>query len=139
MFTRLCILGATLCLSACAVSYETGTKRSIGPLADSKNTVGKLERVTFVGNQYTSRYLAEQYTIYRCAEVAKERGKPYFILYDSLTNAAQNISSLYPKQGTVIRQPQITAYVLLLGSPQPGSQETKTVLAGLQPLIDENK
>ncbi len=136
MFSRLCLLAACLCLSACAESYQNGTKRPIGARADNKNGVGKLERVTFVGNKYTSRALAEQYAIYRCAELAQENGKPYFVMYDSLTSAARNIPSLHPQNGTIMNSPHVSAYVLLLESPHQGALETKAVLAELQPVID---
>lgn len=136
MFFRLCLLAACLCLAACAESYSNGTKRPIGARADNKYGVGKLELVTFVGNEYTPRALAEQYAIYRCAELAQEKGKPYFVMYNSLTSAARNIPSPRPQSGTIMKSPYITAYVLLLESPRQGAQETKAVLAELQPVID---
>lgn len=134
MFYRLCFLAACFCLSACAESYKNGTIRPIGARAD--NEVGKLERVTFTGNDYTSRALAEQYTIYRCAELAQEKGKPYFVMYDSLTSAARDIPSSRPQRGTIKKAPYVTAYILLLEFPRQGALEAKAVLAELQPVID---
>lgn len=51
---------------------------------------GKLTTVGFSGNGYTSKDLTKTYVLRRCAELAKEANKAYFVIYDSPADAVAN-------------------------------------------------
>jgi len=138
MIQRISGLLACLALAACATPYQSGSGSLTGGHAEVHGP-GKMELVEFSGNGYTSMELAAQYVTYRCAEVAKAKGKPYFIMYDTLINAARDVPSYRPLVGSIQNKPSATTFVLLLDAPRRGAQETSTVLTDLQPVIDSGK
>ena len=73
-------LAAVALLSACttATPYQPANKRGEG-YADQKLENGKY-RVTFEGNSITDRAIAENYVLYRAAEIALANGDDHFIL-----------------------------------------------------------
>lgn len=127
---------ATLTLTACATQYQSsgltgGHFETKGP--------GKLEKVTFSANGYTSAELTKKYELYRCAEVAKANNKPFFIMYESLIGAARNIPADSPRIGLVQNKPVATAFILLLDGPQQGALETKAILEDLHDVVTAGK
>ena len=138
MFYRLATLAACFSLTACATSYQSAAGSLTGGHNERKGP-GNLELVEFYGNGYTSLALAEQYTTYRCAEVAQAKGKPYFIMYDTLNNAARDIPSFRPLVGSIQNKPHAVSFVLLLDAPRRGALETKTVLADLKQVIETSQ
>lgn len=138
MYSRLTVVVASLCLAGCATSYQSAGSSITGGHAN-KQGPGKLEVVEFYGNGFTSLALAEQYATYRCAEIAHAKGKPYFIIYDTLSNAARDLPSFRPLVGSIQNKPHVTSFVLLLDAPRRGAQETKAVLAELRQVIESGK
>lgn len=126
------LLAAALALSGCATQYQStgltgGHLDHPGP--------GKLYTVVFAANGYTSAGLAEKYALYRCAEVAQSLGKPFFVMYDSLTSAALERPSSTPSIGIVLGKPTATAFILPLDTPRPGVHDTRATLDDLRTVI----
>lgn len=126
------LLAACLVLPGCATQYQssglTGGHRDMaGP--------GKLELVQFAANGYTSAELAQKYAMYRSAEVAKAKGKSFFIMYSSLLHATHGRPTSIPQVGIMDGKPIATAFLLLLDAPQPGAHETQAVLDDLREVI----
>jgi hypothetical protein len=121
-------------LAGCATRYQSagftgGHAQMAGP--------GKLEKVSFYGNGYTSTEKVQKFALYRCAEVAQSQGKANFILYDSLFNAARDRSSGLPRVGFAGTKPVAFAFMLTLDAPRYGSLETQTVLKELESFVKE--
>ncbi|HXD38816.1 MAG TPA: hypothetical protein VN624_19335, partial [Rhodanobacter sp.] len=51
---------------------------------------GELLKVGFGGNGYIDRDTTHAYLMYRCAELARQRHKPYFRMYESLPDAIRD-------------------------------------------------
>lgn len=79
-------LVATALLAACSTStpYQPANKRGEG-FVDQKLETGKY-RVVFEGNSQTDRAVAENYVLYRAAEVALANGDDYFILVNQVAD-----------------------------------------------------
>lgn len=112
-------------LAGCATSYQDagltgGHFEKKGP--------GQLEVVYFSANGYSDSQVVMIYAIYRCAEVARKKHKPYFVIYDSLSDAARDRVSQNPVMGWVQNKPVATAYVLFLDQSRHGAQDTQEVL-----------
>lgn len=132
---RLILLASTLALSACATSYTSnglfgGYRDYAGP--------GKLEKVDFHGNGFISADQVQKFALYRCAEIAKQKNKPFFLIYDNLFSAARGMPSELPVVGSVGSKPNASAFVLVLDGPRAGAFETDKVLQDLQPLVKPN-
>lgn len=122
-------------LSGCATQYggsglTGGHTERAGP--------GKLQKVDFHGNGFISADLVQKYALYRCAELAKQKGKPHFVIYESLFAAALDRPSATPRVGTLGNKPSATAFMLLLDAPRAGSKETQAVMDEIEPVIKAN-
>ena len=95
----------------------------------------RLVKVNFFGNGYIAADRVQTFALYRCAEMAREAKKPYFILYDSLTAAARDVPSSQPRVGTLGGKPVAFALVKLEDGPRRGAQEVSAVLAALAPQV----
>ena len=129
-------VAAALLMSGCATQYQSvgltgGHFEAKGP--------GKLEFVTFSANGYTSAALAQNYALYRCAEVAQAHNKPFFLMYDSLANAARERPGSMPRVGQALNKPVATAFILLLDAPRPGVHDTRATLDDLRDVIATGK
>lgn len=130
------ILGATalaLLASGCATQYQSMGFTGGHATAQAP---GKLKRVVFSGNGYTTADLTQTYATYRCAEVAQASNKPYFIMYESLFAAAADRPSSTPRVGLVQNKPSSTVFMLMLDIPRPGRLETAAVLRELGPIVN---
>jgi len=129
---RFLLLAAVL-LSGCATPYQSvgltgGHLEQKGP--------GNLQMVAFSANGFTSAELAQKYALYRCAELAKGKNKPFFMMYNSLIGAATNRPSDTPRVGKALNKPIATAFVLLLDGPRPGAHNTDDVMSDLRSVIE---
>jgi hypothetical protein len=123
-------------LTGCATGYQGsgftgGHFQSPGP--------GQMEKVSFSGNGYIDSHTVQQYALYRCAEVAKEKNSPYFVIYDSLSAAAADKPSEQPSVGTIGNKPIAYAYLLPLKATRGGAKETDKVLKDLEPIIKKDQ
>ena len=72
-----CLLFITIMMSGCATGYH---KRGLaGGYTDSK-LQDNIFKVRFNGNGYCGSDRAEDFTLLRCAEVARENGYKYFVI-----------------------------------------------------------
>jgi hypothetical protein len=123
---------ALLCivLSACATGYHPangifgytgGYWEGAGP--------GKLTRIGFSANGFSKRATVGTYLLYRCAEVAQQRGKPYFSMYESVQRAIVDEPETAATYTSVTYgKPQATAYVLFHDAQVAGALSTQDVL-----------
>lgn len=120
-------------LAGCATPYASSGYTggySESPVND------RLVKVTFSGNGYIDSDRVQAFALYRCAEVAREAKKPYFLLYDSLLAAARGVPSRQPRVGTLGNKPMAFAFVSLEDQYQPGAIEVQEILTTLGPDID---
>lgn len=122
-------LTLALQLVGCATTY--GSSGFAGGYFE-KRLNDHLVKVSFAGNGYISEDAVQMYALYRCAEVTKEAGKEYFLLYDSLFAAALNRPSKQPKVGAMGAKPLAEAFVSFLDAPRAGAFEASAVLAELK-------
>ena len=130
------VLLVTLALGGCA-TQELGP----GVTGERIEQVGSgpLHLVTFVGDSHTTPEFARNYVLYRSAELAQSHNKPFFILYDSLSNAANDRPIARPVTGIVYGSPTVRAFVLLLDAQRPGARWTSAVLADLKKTVVSGK
>lgn len=128
---------AAVLLAGCATTYQSAGLT--GGHLDRKVPGGKLEQVFFSANGYTSADLARKYGLYRCAELAQSRNKPYFLLYESLTDAARNRPVPMPLVGSADNKPTASAFIRLLDTHEPGARDTRVVLEDLRTLVETGK
>jgi hypothetical protein len=112
-------------LGGCATQYQSigitgGHQDSIGP--------GHLERIDFSGNGYSEPGKMKVFALYRAAEAAQAKKKPFFVLYDSLLSAAQNRPSEMPRVGTLGGKPWAYAFVKFQDQKVAGANDTAEVL-----------
>lgn len=127
------LAGASLLAGGCATKY--GGPTYAGGFADTPVNE-RLVRVSFTGNGYATQEKIQTYALYRCAEVARDAKKPYFVLYESLTAAARDLPSSQPRVGTLGGKPGALAFIVLHDEPRRGAQEATEVLARLRPEIE---
>jgi hypothetical protein len=130
------LLMAALALGGCATPYGTPS------LAGGYNEypVNKqLMKVNFFGNGYISSAKVQTYTLYRCAELARDAKKPHFVIYDSLGAAARDRAAEQPRVGALGGKPLGFAFLRMLDEPRDGSMATQEVLARLGPEVRNTK
>ncbi|MFZ6734950.1 CC0125/CC1285 family lipoprotein [Undibacterium sp. Ji42W] len=130
---KLCfLLASSILLSACATSYQSsgitgGYYQIPGP--------GKLDKVIFSGNGFIKPDSVQDYALYRAAEIAKSKNKPYFILYRTLVHAAKDVPAYSPLVGWMDGKPVAYSFVLYLDEFQTGAFTTATVLTDLAKVV----
>jgi hypothetical protein len=115
-------------LGGCATGYQShgfsgGYNEISGP--------GRLEQIVFSGNGFANAKTIQQYALYRCAEVAKEKNKRYFMIFDSLVAASVGKTVAIPPIVVPGSKPVAAAFVLFLDSPRPNAIETEKTLHDL--------
>jgi hypothetical protein len=127
------VLAAASALAGCATPYaSSGVTGGYG----ETHVTDRMVEVTFTGNGYTDADRIQTFALYRCAEIARKAGKPWFTLYDSLSAAARNRPARLPRVGTLGGKPAAVAFVLLHEQAQPGAQDAQEILARLGPSVD---
>lgn len=111
--------GTTLLCVGCASTTELSTDSGIGKLyyVASKSPGDKLTHAIYAD------------TMLRAARIAQAHGKAYFLMYDSLDNAAQNVAAQMPRAGVLNGQVVVSAFVLPLDQPVPEARTTAAALA----------
>lgn len=128
MSLRLCsILAICFSISGCATTYGTG-KIGLTGGAMATTATPRLQKVIFYGNGFTSPDIAQKYALFRAAEYARDQGKPWFLMYATLTDAALDRTTLLPNLGSVDNKPAAFAYVRLLDQEQPNATRTDDIL-----------
>jgi hypothetical protein len=122
-------------MAGCATPYQdVGGFSLTGGFYETPGA-GKMEKITFGGNGYIAPKTVEQYTLYRCAEVARSKNKNHFLIYGTLVDAARKMPADMPTIGMVGGKPTGFAFVLFLDAPEPGSKETEKVLLELAAVV----
>jgi len=119
-------------LSGCATQYQS--RGFTGGHTDQQGP-GKLYKIVFAGNGFTSDDIAQKYVLYRSAEIAQSLNKPFFIMYHSLTNAALGQPSNAPSIGIVLNRPTAIAFILPLDVSRAAAHDTKATLHNLRDVI----
>lgn len=119
-------------MAGCSTSYQSEAFGLTGGYTDVVGP-GRLHYVTFLGNGFTQPHVSQGYALYRAAEIAQLRGKPYFLMYDSLHGAANNIPTTVPRVGTMINWSTASAFILPLDNPHPQALETRATLTRFNP------
>jgi hypothetical protein len=139
MVKRILFLAFVLVLEGCAgTAYQSSAYSYTGGY-DQVSGYGRLEKIMFFGNGYTDAKKAQQYALYRCAEVAKDKKKPYFMMYENLTAASLGKSTGLPAVSSVDNKPTAYSFVLLLDEARPGALETEKTLSELSSLVKESQ
>jgi hypothetical protein len=97
-------------LLGCATRYHSGQYFVTGYA--SEEAPGKLLKVVFSANEFTSKQKVEMFTLFRIAQLGKQLNKPYFSMYTTLTDAAENKKTSHPIFKTIFNQYHGYAYVL---------------------------
>lgn len=121
----------SLALSGCATGYQPlgssgGYSEHPGP--------GEMQLVIFQGNSHIDPRRVEVYVTFRCAELAKQSGHPYFTMYDTLLAAAHDKPGK-PVARVNLTQPTASVFLLFHAEPAPGALSTDEVIARLGPEI----
>lgn len=124
------LLMSCLLLTGCATTYQSGNFSFTGGYFDSPVN-DKLEKVVFAANGFTSVETTVKYTLFHCAEIAQEKEKPYFLVYNSLRQAAFGAPSQNPATGVVGGKPASYAYLFLSDVESPGAHKTSDIIAEL--------
>lgn len=119
-------------LAGCATQY--GGMGFTGGHAEQAGP-GKLQKVDFHGNGFIAADTVQKYALYRCAELAKQKGKQHFVIYESLHTAAADRPASLPRVGSLGNKPSASAFMLLMDAPRTGSKQTQAVLDEIEPLI----
>lgn len=80
----LSMLAVCLLLSGCATKYQPLTATSFTGGHKVTNLEGNIYRVVFSANGYSSRETAQTYWLYRCAELALEKGYDGFEILSNI-------------------------------------------------------
>lgn len=132
-------LALGIIVAGCSTGYRAA---STGPFGDTSTGYeeeagpGGLIKVTYRGQNRMLMYQVQDYTLYRCAEIAQLQGSPYFVLYQTLPAALENRSSTEVRPTTLLGIPHAEVYIGLRKTAAPGLLSTADVLARLKPTID---
>jgi hypothetical protein len=134
---RFCAPWALVLLTGCATGYHDLTNPLLGLTGGywEQNGPGELIKVGFAGNGFISREKVGTYLLYRCAEIAKREGKPYFALYQNLPSAVLDRRSSEKAVTTITGKASDYAYILLFDTNASGLLVTSEVIARLEPEV----
>ena len=139
---RLAVVGAgSLVVSACNIQqkvpeyqgYGSGAGFVVepGPAGTDIVRVGML-----LGRDNKSK--AQDFVLYRCAEIAKAKGMPSFVIYDTLVAVTLDKPNDMPRVGYMVDGLTFgTAFVLPVAGPRPGAKDTAAILRDLAPIANE--
>ena len=125
-------LAACVGIAGCATPYSSS---GLTGGYSQQRVNERIVKVNFFGNGYIAADRVQTFALYRCAEMAREAKKPYFVLYDSLLAAARDVPASQPRVGTLGGKPMAFALVKLEDGPRPGAQEVSAILAELAPQV----
>lgn len=118
-------LALAVVLAGCATGY--GKSNLFGGYWN-KEGPGELVEVGFNGNGYTDVQKVNLYLLYRSAELAHTRGKPYFSIYKSIGEAIADLPMTEASASSLGGKPFGKVYMLLHADPAPGALNAQEVL-----------
>jgi len=119
---------APIALLGCATAYRNEAGSSITGGGFREEGPGKLVKVGFSGNSFIDGRTTDQYALFRAAEYAQASGKPYFVVYKSMRDAAKDRRASEANVGFVGGKPQAFVWVRLLDEDASQAMETAAVL-----------
>jgi hypothetical protein len=131
------LITALALLAGCATGYQDASNPLTGWTGGywEEKGPGELVKVGFGGNGYIAREKVGTYLLYRCAEIARREGKPYFALYQDLPAAVMDRRAPEKSVGTITGKPSAYTYILFFDAPAPGLLSTSELLARLEPEV----
>lgn len=130
-------MALALLISGCATGYHSVR----GPITGwtggywDEPGPGELLKVGFDGNGYIDRDTITAYLMYHSAELAQQRHKPYFRMFESLPDAIRGITNDELAFGRVGGKLDDWVYLLFDDQKVPGDQETAKVLETYRPKV----
>lgn len=116
-------------LSSCSTQYQDGSNPfHLTGGYESKKGIGNLEKILFHGNGFTSVEQANQFAMRRAAEIGKQRNKPYFALYQTLTRAAVDVKSNEPLTELIFSKPTSYFFVMYHSYKEDGDLNVEKIL-----------
>jgi hypothetical protein len=121
----LALLTAATLLCACSTGYH-----SVGFTGGywEKDGPGELIEVGFSANGFSDTATVGVYLMRRCGEVAQERGKPYFTIYNAVFEAIAERPSDDSFVSSVTGRPNGKVFMLLHDQKVPGAFRADEVL-----------
>lgn len=119
------LLGSALLLGGCATPYA---KNSLFGGYWDKAGPGELIEVGFNGNGYIRSDRVQVYLLYRSAEIAKSRGKPFLSVYPSIAAAIQDKPVTEASASSLAGKPFGKVFVLLHDNEVDGALQSEEVL-----------
>ena len=138
------VLAAVLALAigACSTTYQEARKVPMlwhGSGYHEEAAPGGLIKVAFRGDRDILMFKVAEYTLYRCAEIAKRERSPYFALYQTVSDAVQDHRTSAVHATTLNGLPVADVYIRLHQAAEPGLLSTAEVLSRLSPSIGAGK
>lgn len=127
-YKKIAVIALTMLMGGCATAYQKNNAWSLTGGFSESEAPGKLTKIAFSGNAYISLETASKFTLYRCAEFAKEKNFSHFILYESLSHAAIGKPSDSVIKGVLGEAPFTSTYILLRNSGGPGTWNAEIIL-----------
>lgn len=136
MIAQLC--ARTLLFLACATSCAHASAQSDAVESSIRGVkkAGHIFHFRFNNIFFSSQEVASATALYRCATLAKEQGKPFFLVYGTLTAVANNRPEMEADIGP-LRLWHVPMYVRLLDAPSKGAYRTDDVLTDLKTVVDD--
>lgn len=129
--------GLMASLSGCTTGYHSADNLILGYTGGYWDRVGpgKLTKVGFSANGFSNPNKVAVNLMYRCAELAQARNKPYFSFYSSIQNAIAGLPTQFADSSMTYGKPEAFGYVLFHDEAQEGALATKEVLEKYQAQI----
>lgn len=120
----------TMLLAACATGFHNADNPILGLWGGywSQKGPGQLVKVGFIGNVNTDYGTVSDYILFRCAQLAKARSMPYFLIYESLPDAVMGKAVAIPTVGSIANSNADYVYMLTTDKMEPAAQSTESVL-----------
>ena len=130
-----CSLGLALPSTAHAGYGPAGSVYNMG-YRDTKGP-GKLITVSYRSSFNLTPAMVQKMVLYRCAELAKANNKPFFMLYTTLSKAAQGKHDAWPTvRAEVGHEPNFSiVWILLLDEPGPGALDSQFIIEDLERVV----
>ena len=109
-FILLLLLNAVVLAGCMPTPYGDANNSLLGGYS-REAAPGNLVKITFSGNEFTKPALAQEYALRYAAQVAQEVKAPYFAVYQTLSDAANNHKTQLPVVYTEENEPTAYFYV----------------------------
>ena len=127
-----------LLLAGCATPYRKAENANDTGFSDLDGP-GKLTTVQFRAIGIIPNWKLQRYTLLRCADIANDHHKPYFIIYATLTDAANGRAAEQPFfEWSEFTGARSIAYMIMLDAKTDGAISTEETLRYLSSFKSES-